>query len=176
MDAQLQPLSKAVARLEAVVLSPSLPAADLDANRAALTSLKDFLSSLANPNAYPAAAIRNVNFALPPRGRGGPPERVRCQLKTTGGDCSRLVASSLGVLLQRSGVYPYFYFDRGEFNPKPPMPPRQLRAAPSSAGAPGRDRAKLPLGMHRPGPSPDSSCTTGADSRPLPACSCSSGA
>lgn len=42
---------------------------------------------------------------------------MRCQLKTTGGDCSRLVANSLGDLLARVGLNPDIYFDGDEFQP-----------------------------------------------------------
>ena len=42
-------------------------------------------------------------------------QRVRCVLKTTGGDCSRLVANSLGDLFQRLGINPFIYYDRDEF-------------------------------------------------------------
>lgn len=51
------------------------------------------------------------------RRQGQKLQRVRCQLKTTGGDCSRLVATSLGELLARAGLNPFIYFDRDEFQP-----------------------------------------------------------
>ena len=54
-------------------------------------------------------------------------QRVRCQLKTTGGNCAQLVQQSLGQLLQRVGLNPFFYFDGEQFKPRAPARPRVVR-------------------------------------------------
>lgn len=60
----MQPFSVALKQLEAAVTAQSLPEADLAANRAAMATLKDFASSLESPVGYPAAAVKNVQFAI----------------------------------------------------------------------------------------------------------------
>lgn len=62
-------------------------------------------------------------------------QRVRCQLKTTGGNCAQLVQQSLGALLQRLGLNPYFFFDGDQFRPRPP--PRQRPVPRPRPAAPG---------------------------------------
>ena len=52
---------------------------------------------------------------------------MRCQLKTTGGNCAQLVQQSLGQLLQRVGLNPFFYFDGEQFKPRAPARPRVVR-------------------------------------------------
>jgi hypothetical protein len=121
------PLSEAVQQLESVLLHPSLPPAAHAANQAALTTLRSFVAGLSNPESYPAASIQTVRFTHPAG------NTLRCLLKTTGGDCSRLVQHSLGQLLHGCGLNAFVYFDKGEFQPKPTRAPR--RAAPRRAPA-----------------------------------------
>lgn len=64
---------------------------------------------------------------------GGRLNRVRCQLKTTGGNCAGLVQRSLATLLQRLGLNPYFYFDGSHFQPRAPPKP-QVVPKPRPAG------------------------------------------
>lgn len=61
---QPQPLSQAVAQLEAVVTDATLPKDVLAANQASLQTLKSFLASLANQRTYPKAGIKNVQFSV----------------------------------------------------------------------------------------------------------------
>lgn len=73
---------------------------------------------------------------------GGRLQRVRCQLKTTGGNCAQLVQQSLGQLLLRLGLNPYFYFDGDQFRPKslPRPKPRAVPKPKSSRPAAGGRR------------------------------------
>lgn len=75
---------------------------------------------------------------LPPRCRdpynGGRLHSVRCQLKTTGGNCAVLVQRSLSALLSRMGLNPWFYFDGDHFQPRAPPRP-QVVPKPRPAGA-----------------------------------------
>lgn len=70
---------------------------------------------------------------------GGRLQRVRCQLKTTGGDCRELVRESLGALLRRMGLNPLFFYDGSQFRPRalPRAPPRVLSKPPSQQLRPG---------------------------------------
>ena len=112
---QIQPLSVAVRRLEEVVTASVLPPNVLAANHQSLVTLKAFLETLKPPNGYPAACMKTVRFGVQ---RGGRLQAVSCKLKTTGGDCSRLVVTHLGQLLESAGVQPpHFWFDGGEFAP-----------------------------------------------------------
>eukprot|EP00887_Chlorella_sp_A99_P005361 scaffold1.g5361.t1 len=112
---QIQPLSQAVRQLEAAVTASSLSPDVLAANQQALATLKTFLEGLRSPDGYPAASMRTVRFGVQ---RGPRLMQAKCQLKTTGGDCSRLVATNLGRLLEELGIRPsHFWFDGGEFAP-----------------------------------------------------------
>ena len=64
-------------------------------------------------------------------------QRVRCQLKTTGGNCAQLVQQTLGSLLGRLGLNPHFFFDGDQFRPRAvPRAPAALRPRPTpSPGA-----------------------------------------
>ena len=95
-------------------------------------------SLLASPSLSPASLPPPLRPAhLPPRRdpyAEGQLGRVRCQLKTTGGNCAQLVQQSMGQLLLRMGLNPHFYFDRQQFQPRAPPPPR-IVPKPSQSGA-----------------------------------------
>lgn len=98
-----------------------------------MTALNAFIASLRSPTSYPAATVKNFSFTLP--NDNGQIQQVRCQIKTTGGDCSKLVQQRLADLLFQCGVNSNFYFDRDEFRPKlPPLRPRIVHK-PKSPGS-----------------------------------------
>lgn len=87
----------------------------------------------------PAAAAEPRRLVLPAPCRDpyaeGQLRRVRCQLKTTGGNCAQLVQQNIGHLLLRLGLPPYFYFDGDQFRPKaPPKPHVAPKPRPAAAG------------------------------------------
>ncbi|KAL4418994.1 hypothetical protein ABPG77_000859 [Micractinium sp. CCAP 211/92] len=139
-ELQPQPFSLALRQLEAAVTEQVLPPEALEANRQAMATVKEFARSLEHadtPTGYPSASIKNVSFTFRDPYAGGRLNRVRCQLKTTGGNCAGLVQRSLATLLQRLGLNPYFYFDGSHFQPRaPPKPqvvPKPRPAAPRAA-------------------------------------------
>jgi hypothetical protein len=136
-----EPLSFALEKLEATVLDAALPAEARRGNAAALETLRDFCAGLAGAAAgRPPAAIRTLEFVLPPRRVGAAVRRVRSTLKTTGGDCRRLVEASLGELFAGCGVAGRFAFDGGEFAPsadRPPPTPAAVEATRARAAAAG---------------------------------------
>jgi hypothetical protein len=137
-----EPLSCTLEKLEATVLDATLPAEARRSNAAALATLRDFCAGLAGAAAgRPPAAIRTLEFVLPPRRAGAAARRVRSTLKTTGGDCRRLVEASLGELFAGCGVaVKGFAFDGGEFAPgldRPPPTPAAVEATRARAAAAG---------------------------------------
>ncbi|EFN59079.1 expressed protein [Chlorella variabilis] len=144
---QMQPFSVSLKQLEEVVTQDLLPADALEANRRALATLKQFARSLESPHGYPPAYIKVVMFTFRDPYAEGQLRRVRCQLKTTGGNCAQLVQQNIGHLLLRLGLPPYFYFDGDQFRPKaPPKPhvapkPRPAAAAPKAA-PPGPEKVE----------------------------------
>lgn len=92
-----------------------------------------------------ASRVR-LRSTWPPRSRcsrrrdpyaGGRVQRVRCQLKTTGGNCAQLVQQTLGELLRRVGLPPHFYFDGDQFRPRAPPRPRVVPKPPPKPRSPG---------------------------------------
>ncbi|KAL4430825.1 hypothetical protein ABPG75_006081 [Micractinium tetrahymenae] len=140
LQLQPQPFSVALRQLEAIVTEQVLPADALEANKKAMAAVKDFARSLERadtPSGYPAASIKHVSFTFRDPYAGGRLNRVRCQLKTTGGNCGVLVQRSMAELLHRMGLNPLFYFDGDQFRPRPaPQPqvvPKPRSTAPRSA-------------------------------------------
>jgi hypothetical protein len=147
------PLSLAMKQLEGVLLDPSLPPDAHAGNLAAFATLRSFVASLSSTHAYPPASIKAVHFSVPDAKKL---QRTRVLLKTTGGDCSRLVQQTFRQLLERCGLNGAVYFDGDQFNPKPerrapeqrpagprPAPPSpervdQIRAEAAAAGFPSQ--------------------------------------
>lgn len=133
---EMQPFSVAMKQLQAAVTDAQLPPDALASNKKAWHTLTQFAKALESEHSYPPAAVKNVQFVFRDPFAGFRLQRVRCQLKTTGGNCAQLVQQSLGQLLLRLGLNPYFYFDGDQFLLRSPPRPRVLpKPRQAAAGA-----------------------------------------
>jgi hypothetical protein len=153
-----QPISAALERLDAVLGDSQLPAEHLAANREAAAELRGFLRDLAlsgPPDPYLPAGIRRLVFYRPPpppqqrqqqrkkKKQGAQSVQQLLELKTTGGDCRRLVAQRIGELLQSMGIRGSFHMDEAGIEP-PPSPPGEAPSCERAASRPCVRPARRP--------------------------------
>jgi hypothetical protein len=99
------PAHSIIAQLQQVLAPLTASQAVLDTNARSLKALRDHFRLLAESRGHPPASVSHVEFLVAAGAEGSGQLRVvRAQLKTTGGDCRKLVAKNLRELFGQLGL------------------------------------------------------------------------